>query len=80
MQNVVAQKDNVDELFRKLSLAKEDSTKVNILYGLSQIYSNSSRRDSGLVLANQGLDLAKSIKYKKGEMDGSLLRLITIWK
>ena len=54
----------IDSLNRLLALAKEDTAKVQVLVALS-FYDQSF--ENGLRLAQQGLELAKKINYKKGE-------------
>lgn len=64
-----AQLHRKDSLLRLLSIAKEDTLKVNLLADLGKFYQNNSKPDSSLWAYHQGLELAKSIRYKKGEMD-----------
>ncbi|MDQ6757588.1 MAG: tetratricopeptide repeat protein [Bacteroidota bacterium] len=56
----------IDSLKRALAIAKEDTTKVNILVLLS--YYDGSY-ENGLKLSQEALALAKKIKYEKGEAE-----------
>jgi signal transduction histidine kinase len=62
-----AQSPEKDSLLRLLSEANQDTTKVNLLDNLSGMYRRSNP-DSLFMLANEGLKLAQSIGYKKGEI------------
>jgi two-component system NtrC family sensor kinase len=63
-----AQKQSLKDSLRALLLKTEnDTTRVNILARLSSNYSNSSP-DSQFLYAQEGLKLAQSIHYIKGEM------------
>ncbi|HEV8051930.1 MAG TPA: hypothetical protein VGP47_05500, partial [Parachlamydiaceae bacterium] len=57
-----------DSLLTMLAKTKADTTRVNILVELSGLYQNSNP-DSQFVLAHQGLQLAQSIGYIKGELN-----------
>ncbi|MGI8584155.1 MAG: ATP-binding protein [Chitinophagaceae bacterium] len=63
----LAQSPEKDSLLRLLSEAKQDTTKVNLLDNLSGMYRRSNP-DSMFMFANEGLKLAQSIGYKKGEI------------
>ncbi len=57
-----------DSLLTMLAKTKADTTRVNVLAELSELYQQSNP-DSQFVLANQGLQLAQSIGYIKGEIN-----------
>ncbi len=56
----------IDSLKHALAIAKEDTTKVNVLVQLA-FFDGSYQH--GLQSAQDGLALAKKIKYEKGEAD-----------
>ena len=61
-----AQLPIIDSLKHKLSLAKNDTTRVLLMAELAEEYS-SIKPDSGLMYAEQALKLTKGIKYLMGE-------------
>ncbi|MCX6225542.1 MAG: hypothetical protein NTV01_12465 [Bacteroidia bacterium] len=61
---ISAQAPQVDSLYRLLAATKEDTVKVMTLVKLS-FYDQSLQH--GLDLAQEGLVLARKIKYEKGE-------------
>ena len=61
-----AQKPNIDSLIMLLSKAKEDITRVDLLYQLGAY--TLSDPDSAYLFAQEGLKLAQAIGYTKGEM------------
>ncbi len=61
-----AQTERMDYLKQKLSTAKEDTNKVWILEDLATNYAYSFA-DTGVTYAQQGIQLAQRLKYKKGE-------------
>ena len=66
---VKAQRSNqfyIDSLKHELTIAKEDTNRVNILTRLSNLYSDYSHADSGIAYAQQALDLAKKLNFEKG--------------
>jgi two-component system, NtrC family, sensor kinase len=63
-----AQLSETDSLHILLRNAGEDSTKVNLLVGLSDRY-RFIYPDSQFIFANEGLRIAQSINYVKGEID-----------
>src|SRR5436190_18774666 len=63
-----AQKPNSDSLIMLLSKVKEDTTRVDILSQLGLIYTVCDP-DSSYMFAQEGLKLAQSIGYTKGEMN-----------
>ena len=60
-----AQKSKTDSLINELQKAKEDTNKVNFLFNLSNELID-QHPDSAMNYANQGIELAKKIDYKKG--------------
>jgi len=60
-----AQQPNIDSLRHKLTIAKEDTSKVMLLVRLSYLYSD-FHADSGVVYAQQALDLANELNFEKG--------------
>ena len=64
-----AQSHKKDSLLNLLSTAKEDTLKVNLLAEIGSFYEYNSNPDSALLYYYRGLELAKSIKYKNGEMN-----------
>src|SRR5665647_2285524 len=56
-----------DSIKFKLAFAKEDTNKVNIIERLTDSYAW-SYPDSALAYAKQGLQLARELKFKKGEI------------
>jgi signal transduction histidine kinase len=63
---VGAQNVETDSLKRQLAVEKDQKKRVNILESLSYAYL-SSYPDTALQYAMQGLELAKNIKFRKGE-------------
>jgi len=55
----------IDSLLKELPKQKEDTNKVNILYGLSYAY-GVSNPDEGIKYGQQGLELAAKLDWKKG--------------
>ncbi len=64
----VGQKQRIDSLKHELSIAKQDTSRVLIMSDLIWAY-QFSNPDSALLYAQQGLTLAKQIKFLKGEMN-----------
>ena len=64
--NALAKNAETDSLKRALAMEKDDEKRVHALENLSYTYL-SSYPDSALQYALQGLELAQSIKYVKGE-------------
>jgi two-component system NtrC family sensor kinase len=58
-----------DSLWGKFSTAANDTTKVLLLGLLSDVYYTDINPDSAFLLGQQGLKLAESIGYTKGEMN-----------
>jgi hypothetical protein len=73
-----AQQSYEDSVLTQLSKAKDDSTRVNLLNSLSAYYFLSNP-DTAFVIAQQGLRLAQSIGYKKGEMTSDLDIAFSSW-
>src|SRR5215831_9894091 len=57
-----------DSLERKLSLSKPDTNRVRILSDLTFQYAQSNA-ELAMKYAQQGLALARALKYQKGEAD-----------
>ena len=68
-----AQQSYIDSLKHELTIAKEDTNKVHLLAGLSNLYFGSSA-DTGVAYAQQALDLAKKLNFGYGivEAEGAL--------
>ena len=66
-----------DSLLMLLSKAKGDTTRVNLLCALSS--TNLSNPDSAFFFGQQGLKLAQSIRYKKGEINCKLSLAFDVW-
>ena len=60
-----AQSVNIDSLKYQLSVAKEDTNKVNLLNSLCLLYAW-SYADTGLIYAQQQLDLSEKLEYTRG--------------
>jgi len=58
----------IDSLQTRLKTAKQDTNRVNILYGLSKAYIDYSP-DTAMDYAKQTLELSKKIDYKNGTMN-----------
>jgi signal transduction histidine kinase len=78
-KSVLAQDHEKDSLLMLISKAKEDTTKVNLLYQLSNLNFGTFDADSAFLLAQQGLNLAQSIGYKKGEMNCKRSLAFSAW-
>ena len=70
-----AQEKNVDSLRRIIYQHKGDTSEVN---ALNYLAFHVKHQDSALVFIQRALELAKKIKYKKGEADGLIIRSIII--
>jgi signal transduction histidine kinase len=75
-----AQLHRKDSLLSLLSTTKEDTVKVNLLADVGYFYEINSNPDSALLAYHQGLELAKSIRYKKGEMNLQSLLGFYSWR
>jgi hypothetical protein len=73
---VLGQHTVKDSISTLLSKTLEDTTRVNLLYELSQ---NVSNRDSAILLRKQALTLAQSIGYTKGEIICKQSLAFTAW-
>jgi signal transduction histidine kinase len=78
MRLTSAQSREKDSLLALLSKAKEDTVKVNLLSELSDAYYNSNP-DSSFLFAENGLQLAESLGYKKGEINCKLSLAAATW-
>jgi tetratricopeptide (TPR) repeat protein len=67
----LAAQHTVDSLRRLLTMAKEDTVKVNLLTRLSRSYAE-TKPDSNLLYAHRALELAKTINYEEGELKALL--------
>ena len=69
----------IDSLKHQLTIAREDSNKVDILAALGNYYGQSSA-DTGVAYAQQALDLATKINYQFGilQSEGVLSIALTI--
>ena len=61
-----------DTLLKKLAVEKEDTTKVKTLLILSDQYYQAGDQDNEIKYADNALQLAKKLKYKKGEANANL--------
>lgn len=68
----VGQNNKRDDLWRQFSIAKDDTTKVLLLAGLGDIYDTEVSSDAAFLIGQQGLRLAESIGYIKGEMNSKV--------
>src|SRR5688572_2634450 len=68
----------IDSLKNELTIAKEDTNKVDLLLTLSQFYVQSSV-DTGIAYAQQALDLAEKVNFQEGILyaEGSLSTSLT---
>jgi len=66
-----AQQNKNDSLRQLLVVAKEDTSKVNLLNQLSRNF-NESKPDSNLFYGLQALELSRKINYNEGEIDALL--------
>jgi tetratricopeptide (TPR) repeat protein len=71
-----AQQNKIDSLHQLLSIAKEDTTQVNLLNQLSRSFSD-SKPDSALVYADRAREFSQKIGYVKGE-GYALIRISTV--
>ena len=62
----VGQPLNVDSLVTVLKTTQIDTSKVNLLYRLSDAYTE-TKPDKAIEYANQGLTLSKKIDFTKGQ-------------
>jgi len=75
VQTTTGQTFHADTLKKKLAFATEDTARVNALWGLGYAYVF-SYPDSTEFYANQGIQLARKIGYKRGE--GPCLGALTL--
>lgn len=61
--------ERIDSLLTELPKTKEDTNKVNILYGISMKY-KSINVEEGIKYGEQCLALAKQLGWEKGEANG----------
>jgi two-component system NtrC family sensor kinase len=61
----LAQPAGIDSLKKELVIAREDTTKVLLLYDLSNRYTW-SYADTSILYAQQGMDLAQKLNFKRG--------------
>jgi light-regulated signal transduction histidine kinase (bacteriophytochrome) len=66
----------MDDLRANLSTAKDDTARVNVFSDFDYSVSNP---DSSFLYAQQGLKLAQSIRYKKGEINCKLSLALSAW-
>ncbi len=66
-----AQRSYADSLRQELATATEDTHKVNLLVALSSIY-KWSYPDSGILYAQEALQLAQKLNYTQGEINAYL--------
>lgn len=65
--NLLAKKQNqIDSLISVLQIAKTDTAKVNILNDISWKYTNTGNYEQAMQYADEALNQAKIINYKKG--------------
>ena len=61
----LAQPATIDSLKKELVIAKEDTTKVWLLYELSSRYTW-SYADTSILYAQQAMDLSQKLNFKRG--------------
>ncbi len=66
-----AQGSKIDSVLHKLSLAKEDSNKVNLLNNYSKLLWQKSEYDSAMIQASLAIQLSKKLKFNRGVAFGS---------
>ena len=64
--NSFSQQQNIDSLISVLRTTTLDTSKVKVLYKLSDAYTD-TKPDKAIEYANQGLSLSKRIDFKKGQ-------------
>jgi tetratricopeptide (TPR) repeat protein len=69
ISGVQAQQRTIDSLKKLAGTAKDDTTKVNLLYQLSKYWSI-SRPDSTMMMVRQILEISQRVNYLKGEAMG----------
>jgi signal transduction histidine kinase len=72
-----AQFFNPQRVRERLANAKDDTSRVNTLIEIGWAFT--SNPDSALMLAQQGLQIAQSIGYKKGEMTCKTILGYSLW-
>ena len=65
---IIPNRQLVDSLKRQLAIATQDTSRVNSMLSICVAYRN-SKLDSSLLFAEKALELAKKIKFTKGEMN-----------
>ncbi len=63
---VFAQQQKIDSLLAVLQTTKADTSKVKVLYELSNVFTD-TKPDKAILYANQGLSLSQKIAFKKGQ-------------
>ena len=66
IQPTLAQQNNIDSLISVLQTTKVDTNRVNILYKLANIFTD-TKPDKAIIYANQGLSLSQKTTFKKGQ-------------
>jgi tetratricopeptide (TPR) repeat protein len=74
-----AQKNNISSLKTQIASHTSDTAGVELLRKLSRQI-QSTRPDSALIYAQQGLDLARKLSYSKGEADCMDRLGVVLWK
>lgn len=59
---------SIDSLLQLLPAAKEDTNKVNLLYNIAFQYDKNKGWEKGRPYGKQGVELAKKINFKPGEI------------
>jgi len=58
--------NQTDSIFSALTIAKNDTHKVNLLNNISEILWKTNYYDSALIFSNQSIELAQKLKFKPG--------------
>lgn len=77
--NIYGQKNDADSLRRQIAAQKHDTTEVELLRLLS-LQVQATKPDSALVYAQQGLELARKLSFRKGEANCMNRLGVVLWK
>jgi len=70
--SIYSQNKKIDSLLNVLKITKEDTSKVNILNNIGQLYSNKGQQDSAEIYVNKALKIALSIYTNQNNEKGWL--------
>lgn len=65
--NIFAQDNTTDSLKQLIATAREDTSRVLLMYQLGRSFAN-SKPDTALTIAGQALELSRKIDFKKGQI------------